>query len=100
MLDPLPVQVPRSEGASAAFAIPMLLAAITAKASMDFISMLPARARSLHDRDLAAIDRDGNGQDQQHTEDDLLGEDVDTHERHADAHDRDDQRTDQRAPDA
>src|SRR3954463_8971646 len=67
---------------------------------------LPVRPRSIaalrlfDDRDLAAVDGDGDGQDQHQAEDDLLGEDVDAHERHADPHDRDDQGAGQGAPDA
>src|SRR4051794_38427452 len=78
--------------------IPTLPPVITATLSVRPRSI--AALRLFDDRDLAAVDGDGDGQDQHQAEDDLLGEDVDAHEGHADPHHRDDQGADQGAPDA
>src|SRR5690348_6957000 len=63
-------------------------------------SMKASLGGSFDDRNLAAVDGHGNGQHQHDAEDDLLGEDVDADEGHADAHHRDDEGADHGAGDA
>ena len=53
---------------------------------------------SFHNGNFRTVDRDGDGGDQHGAEDDTLRKYVDPEERHADAHDGDDQGPGQRAP--